>query len=277
MSNAEPPGVVIIEPATGTDVDDIVRIEEACFSAPWTRKMLEAELVGNQFSSFLVAKQVDQAPVGIRIVGYVCFWVIFEELRIMNVAVTPSARRQGIARRLIDRALEIGREKSATKGLLEVRASNTAARRLYGVLGFREVSVRARYYTDPIEDAILMEMASVQRKPGPSGSVSVSSASSSASMEEVQPRSTLSTGRCDMMTERAIAEQLRQSSTEFRELEESHHRLDNELAELQKRHVLTPAEELVKKQLQKEKLVKKDKMAELIRLYRQQDDHSTVH
>lgn len=80
-----------------------------------------------------------------------------------------------------------------------------------------------------------------------------------------------------MMTERAIAEQLRQSSTEFRELEESHHRLDNELAELQKRHVLTPSEELTKKQLQKEKLVKKDKMAELIRLYKQQDDHSTVH
>jgi uncharacterized protein len=49
------------------------------------------------------------------------------------------------------------------------------------------------------------------------------------------------------------------------------------LAELQKRHVLTPSEELVKKQLQKEKLVKKDKMAELIRLYKQQDDHSTVH
>ncbi len=258
-----------------TDVDDIVCIEEACFSAPWTRKMLEAELVGNQFSSFLVAKQADQASASIRIVGYVCFWVIFEELRIMNVAVTPSARRQGIARRLIDRALEIGLEKSATKGLLEVRASNTAARRLYGAVGFREVSVRTRYYTHPIEDAILMEMASVQRKPGPAGSVS--SASSSASMEEVQPRSTLSTGRCDMMTERAIAEQLRQSSTEFRELEESHHRLDNELAELQKRHVLTPAEELVKKQLQKEKLVKKDKMAELIRLYRRQDDHSTVH
>jgi [ribosomal protein S18]-alanine N-acetyltransferase len=271
MSNAEPPGVVIIEPATRTDVDDIVCIEEACFSAPWTRKMLEAELVGNRFSSFLVAKQADQTPVGIRIIGYVCFWVIFEELRIMNVAVTPSARRQGIARRLIDRALEIGREKSAAKGLLEVRASNTAARRLYGALGFREVSVRTRYYTHPIEDAILMEMAPIQRKPGLAGSVS------SASMEEVQPRSTLSTGRCDMMTERAIAEQLRQSSTEFRELEESHHRLDNELAELQKRHVLTPAEELVKKQLQKEKLVKKDKMAELIRLYRRQDDHSTVH
>jgi ribosomal-protein-alanine N-acetyltransferase len=188
MSNAESPSVIIIEPATAVDVDEIVRIEEACFSAPWTRKMLEAELVGNQFSSFFVAKQAaDHASVGTRLAGYVCFWVVFEELRIMNVAVIPSARRQGIARRLIDRALDIGREKSAVKGLLEVRASNSAARRLYGALGFREASIRTNYYTHPTEDAILMEMGSLQRPPAPAGSIS------SASLEEVQPRLTLST------------------------------------------------------------------------------------
>ncbi|WP_455377020.1 DUF465 domain-containing protein [Petrachloros mirabilis] len=74
-----------------------------------------------------------------------------------------------------------------------------------------------------------------------------------------------------MLTENLIVERLRQSNEEFRELEESHHRLDLELNELQKRHVLTPAEELTKKQLQKEKLAKKDKMAELIRVYRDQE------
>jgi len=46
---------------------------------------------------------------------------------------------------------------------------------------------------------------------------------------------------------------------------------------LQKRHVLTPSEELTKKQLQKEKLAKKDKMAELIRVYRDHDSHATAH
>lgn len=70
-----------------------------------------------------------------------------------------------------------------------------------------------------------------------------------------------------MQTEQVIAEQLRRSSQEFRTLEETHHRLDGELNDLQRRHVLTPQEELVKKQLQKEKLAMKDKMAELIRLY----------
>ncbi len=72
-----------------------------------------------------------------------------------------------------------------------------------------------------------------------------------------------------MLTDARVSELLRESSTEFKELEQTHHRLDVELAELQKRHVLTPQEELVKKQLQKEKLAKKDKMAELIRLYRE--------
>ncbi|BCA53452.1 hypothetical protein W02_05920 [Nitrospira sp. KM1] len=80
-----------------------------------------------------------------------------------------------------------------------------------------------------------------------------------------------------MMTENVIAERLRQSNTEFRELEESHHRLDLELNTLQKRHVLTPMEELSKKQLQKEKLAKKDRMAEMIRVYRDHDQQSSVH
>lgn len=79
-----------------------------------------------------------------------------------------------------------------------------------------------------------------------------------------------------MLTDNRVMEMLRQSSTEFRELEESHHRLDAELNELQKRHVLTPQEELVKKQIQKEKLAKKDKMAELVRLYRESNERSAA-
>ncbi len=79
-----------------------------------------------------------------------------------------------------------------------------------------------------------------------------------------------------MLTDDAIAVRLRQSSHEFRELEDTHPRLDNELNDLQKHHVLTPAEELHKKQLQKEKLMKKDKMAELIRSYRDHELHATA-
>ena len=71
-----------------------------------------------------------------------------------------------------------------------------------------------------------------------------------------------------MVTEENITESLRASNQEYRELEESHHRLDEELQQLLKRHVLTPQEEILKKQIQKEKLGKKDRMAALIREYR---------
>ena len=74
-----------------------------------------------------------------------------------------------------------------------------------------------------------------------------------------------------MLTDSMIAERLRESSHEFRALEEAHHRLDLELIQLQKRHVLTPAEELSMKQLHKEKLARKDQMAELIRVSREHD------
>ncbi|WP_447972679.1 DUF465 domain-containing protein [Nitrospira sp. Kam-Ns4a] len=79
-----------------------------------------------------------------------------------------------------------------------------------------------------------------------------------------------------MQTEDRIVDALRASSPEFRQLEESHHRLDAELAELHRRHVLTPQEEVLKKRIQKEKLALKDKMAELIRQYRMSRQHSAA-
>ena len=261
----------LIESANVADLEQILQLEEACFSAPWTRKMLEAELSGNQFAHFLIAKGSGLEDGTTDIAGYLCFWVVFEELRIMNLAIKASARRRGIARRLVTRTLEIGLEKGASRALLEVRASNDPALLLYEHMGFHRVSIRSRYYSHPLEDAVLMEMEPLFLPTPPDSPHPV------CKPEEIQNGPSLSTGRCDMLTEHVIVERLRQSSIEFRELEESHHRLDIELAELQKRHVLTPSEEVVKKQLQKEKLAKKDKMAELIRLYPQREDHSTVH
>jgi ribosomal-protein-alanine N-acetyltransferase len=84
---------------------------------------------------------------------------VFEELRLMNLAVMPSARRQGLATVLVQRALALGRERGARRAVLEVRSSNEAARRLYEQMGFAQVALRAKYYTNPIEDALLLELA----------------------------------------------------------------------------------------------------------------------
>lgn len=148
-----------IEPGTIAALGDILTIEEACFSAPWTRKMLEAEFSGNPFAHFLVARQQGEGEgrAG-AIVGYLCYWIVFEEVRLMNLAVIQSMRHRGIARSLVRTALETGLAHSAHRAVLEVRASNHAAQCLYQSLNFRRVAVRPKYYNNPMEDAVLMEL-----------------------------------------------------------------------------------------------------------------------
>lgn len=76
----------------------------------------------------------------------------------MNLAVIESMRHKGVARALVTRALEVGMAQAAMCAVLEVRASNHAAHAFYRSLGFRDVTIRSKYYTNPIEDALLMEM-----------------------------------------------------------------------------------------------------------------------
>jgi ribosomal-protein-alanine N-acetyltransferase len=148
---------VLIGRAKAQDLDRIVRIEQDAFSVPWTRKMFEVELEQNPFGHLYVARPAGGHVHDGELIGYVCFWVVFEEFRLMTLAVEPSARRRGFGRMLLRHAMELGRAHGATRALLEVRASNAAARKLYEQEGFQQVAVRARYYANPVEDAVLME------------------------------------------------------------------------------------------------------------------------
>ncbi len=146
-----------MERATAQDLDRILNIEQASFPTPWTRKMFEVELGQNPFGRLYVARPFGDKGEQGGFIGYVCFWVVFEEFRLMTLAVDPAARRRGFGRSLLRQAMELGRAQGATKAVLEVRASNTAALQMYGQEGFRQVAVRTRYYANPVEDAILME------------------------------------------------------------------------------------------------------------------------
>jgi ribosomal-protein-alanine N-acetyltransferase len=147
-----------IVPATADMLPDIVQLEEACFSAPWTRKMLEAELNGNPFARFFVAVGCEEGKTAESIIGYHCYWIVFEELRLMNLAVRASMRRAGIGRALALEAIRAGVGHAANRAMLEVRASNDAAQGLYRNLGFVPVSARRQYYANPTEDAVIMEL-----------------------------------------------------------------------------------------------------------------------
>lgn len=153
-------GAVVMAPGTMRDLDRILAIEQECFATPWTRRMLAAELEGSNPFSRVVTARLGDGPHG-EIVGYICFWIVFDELRLMDLAVVQKRRRQGVARALVRYALACGREAGAERALLEVRVSNAAARGLYESLGFRRTALRARYYSQPEEDAVLMEKASL--------------------------------------------------------------------------------------------------------------------
>ncbi len=147
-----------VHPFHSRDLDDVIAIEQESFSEPWTRAMFEAELRGNPFGRFLGAFRAGEESSAQPLLGYICYWMVFEELRLMNLAVRPDCRRQGIASGLVRHAMGEGMTHGTTRALLEVRAGNRVGRQLYETLGFRQYGSRRSYYTNPNEDAILMQL-----------------------------------------------------------------------------------------------------------------------
>ena len=142
----------VVEPLSSlAEIDAILAIEEASFTNPWTREMYLAELDHAGVAFFYVARDA-----GRRIVGFCSFWRVLDELHINNLAVSPEFRRQGVASALLARVIEVGAGMGSRRATLEVRSSNDVARRLYGGFGFVVAGVRRGYYTNPVEDALVL-------------------------------------------------------------------------------------------------------------------------
>lgn len=142
----------VIEPLeTDVDLDAVMAVEQASFTNPWTREMYQAELGHQGVSFFVLARAADR-----QVIGFCSFWRVVDEVHINNLAVLPEHRHQGIGRALLARVLQDAAAQRATRALLEVRRSNEPARRLYESLGFVVAGVRRGYYTDPIEDALVL-------------------------------------------------------------------------------------------------------------------------
>ncbi len=146
----------VIDPMRSNDLTQVLNIEVSSFSLPWTREMFEGDLARPDLAVMLVARAADQSTPP-PIVGYICTYLLTDELHINNLAVHPRWRRRGVARALLHAALDRGREDRARRAILEVRASNVAAQALYRAFGFEAAGVRRRYYTQPPEDALIME------------------------------------------------------------------------------------------------------------------------
>jgi len=144
---------VQIVPMTADHLDEAAELERACFSTPWSRSMLSEELE-NDCSAFLAALS-DEG----ELVGYAGVQVVMDEGYIMNVAVRPECRRNGIAEKLLRVFIDFAKAHALAFLTLEVRASNTPAILLYSKLGFRGDGRRRNYYEHPKEDAIIMTLS----------------------------------------------------------------------------------------------------------------------
>lgn len=138
-----------IRKMTAREIPQVAELEKICFSQPWSEKSVAGELE-NPLSLWLVAMDGD------RLAGYVGSQTVMDETDMMNLAVAPQFRRQGVGEALVNALTASLKELGSRCLTLEVRDSNEAARALYGKLGFVEVGRRRGYYRDPREDALIL-------------------------------------------------------------------------------------------------------------------------
>lgn len=144
----------IIKTMNPEAIDEVLAIETASFKHPWTRECFINELsVENAFQFVLQYFNYDRSP---RIIAYLCFRRVLDELHLLKFAVNPLYRRKGLGIQLLGHCLDPKRHPGVRRAILDVRASNTAAIGLYKKLGFEPAGRRRGYYSDTGEDALLM-------------------------------------------------------------------------------------------------------------------------
>ena len=133
------------------DIPAIMQLEEECFPTPWTEDMFICQIMLGDVSANLVYVEDD------AITGYVVSWFGVEELHILSIGVKPERRGRNIAENLLNEAIRRSMKNRCKKVILEVRRSNSRARKFYQKLGFRHIGIRKKYYSENGEDALVLE------------------------------------------------------------------------------------------------------------------------
>jgi ribosomal-protein-alanine N-acetyltransferase len=140
---------MIIREMKREDVPAIVELEKLCFSDPWSENSIASEL-DNPLSYWLVAEENG------KVVGYVGSQSVLDAADMMNLAVSPDCRQQGVGQALVNGLVQHLQQNNVIALLLEVRVSNAPAISLYEKLGFEQVGRRPKYYHNPREDALIL-------------------------------------------------------------------------------------------------------------------------
>ena len=142
---------ISVEPMRPEDLDAIMTIEQASFSDPWSRQGF-MESMAQPFAVMLTAKDAGE------VIGYCCMYQLLDEGEIINVAIDPKRRGQGAGMAMLSELLSVGKASGVKRFLLDVRAGNEPAKRLYEKAGFVKLAVQKDFYETPTEDGWLMEL-----------------------------------------------------------------------------------------------------------------------
>jgi ribosomal-protein-alanine N-acetyltransferase len=151
----------LITRMTEHDLLEVVEIEEASGLSRWGWEAYHAELAQERSSIMLVARisnEEDSSSSQI-VKGFIAARIVADELHINNVAVRHRYRRLGVAKKLLETTLYEAERMGARIAYLEVRAGNIPAQALYAGCGFKVTGRRPGYYTQPLEDALVMSLA----------------------------------------------------------------------------------------------------------------------
>jgi [ribosomal protein S18]-alanine N-acetyltransferase len=152
--------MLVIALGTQQELEAVAHIEALAFgtnnthTGRWTRESFAQDLQLS-WSRLLVAR------LGEEIVAFCNYWVVADEIQILNVATHPTHRRQGVAQQLLGHIIAQAAQQQVNSLTLEVRKGNDSAQALYEKLGFRKVGERPKYYSDNQESAVLMTLTLV--------------------------------------------------------------------------------------------------------------------
>lgn len=131
------------------DVADVAELERKIFTDAWSEKAILETL--EQKQTMILLAYEDR-----RLIGYLIFYFVLEEGEIARIAVEDVYRRQGVATKMLTELECLCEDNGVNKLLLDVRESNETACRFYEKQGFVRDGIRKNYYSDPVEDGILM-------------------------------------------------------------------------------------------------------------------------
>ena len=134
---------------TPEDAEQVAEIDFKSFSVPW--KMTDYWRYAQEKNIEAVVGEIEK-----KIVAYAAAFVSFDEAEVFKIAVAPELRGKGFGTKIFAKLIEVCKLRGATKITLEVRPSNAAAVKMYESFGLKSVGRRKNYYTNPVEDALVM-------------------------------------------------------------------------------------------------------------------------